>query len=64
METKIWTDAIVEEVRAAREDLLREADYDLGRLHERIVRSQERHRERLVQPPARTDMGKKQIVQP
>lgn len=48
METKTWTDPIVEEVRAAREALLREADYDLRQLHARIMESQKRHGERLV----------------
>lgn len=52
METKTWTDPIVEEVRIARAALFSEADYNLGRLHERIMRSQERHRERLVKAPA------------
>jgi hypothetical protein len=53
MEVNTWIDPIVDEVRAAREELFREADYDLGRMHDRIMRSQERHHERLVRAPAR-----------
>ena len=51
METKIWIDPIVEEVRTVREALFREADYDLGRLHDRIMASQGRHHEHLVRAP-------------
>ena len=51
METKIWTDPIVEEVRAARDALFRQVDYDLGRLHDRIMASQERHGARLIKAP-------------
>ena len=58
MEANTWIDPIVEEVRAAREELFREAAYDLSQLHERIVQSQERHRERLVRSPARPVPGK------
>ena len=53
MEAHTWIDPIVDEVRAAREELFREADYDLGRMHDLIMRSQERHHERLVRTPAR-----------
>ena len=51
MEEQIWTDPVVEEVRAARDALFREMGYDLGRLHDRIMASQERHRDRLVKAP-------------
>jgi len=53
MEANTWIDPIVDQVRAAREELFREAYYDLGRIHDRIMRSQERHHERLVRTPAR-----------
>ncbi len=48
MESKTWTDPIVEEVRAAREALFREAGFDLKRLNERLMESQKRHGNRLV----------------
>jgi hypothetical protein len=48
MESKQWTDPIVEEVRAAREALFREAHYDLKELHCLILQSQKRHMKRLV----------------
>jgi len=47
METKTWTDPIVEEIRAIREELFREANYDLRQLHERLMQSQKRHGPRL-----------------
>lgn len=48
MQTKRWIDPVVEEVRASREELLREANYDLKELHARILQSQKRHGQRLV----------------
>ena len=53
METKTRIDPIVEEVRASRDALFRETNYDLRELHARILRSQKRHGSRLV--------GKKQL---
>lgn len=48
MENGIWTNPIVEEVRKAREALLRDAGYDLKRLNDRLIASQKRHGNRLV----------------
>lgn len=53
MENKPWTDPIVEEVRAAREALFREAGYDLKRLNDRLMESQKRHGDRLVEKVSR-----------
>lgn len=43
MTKDVWIDPIVEEVRAAHAALFSELDYNLERLHDRIMRSQERH---------------------
>jgi len=48
MRTKVWTDPIVEQVRAARRKLLREANNDLKQLTARLMKSQKRHGELLV----------------
>ena len=48
MKPKIWVDPIVEEVRVTRAALSREVDYDLDRLSDMVIRSQERHKEKLV----------------
>ena len=54
MKTKIWTDPIVEEVRKVREELAREAGYDVKRLGARLQESQKRHGAKLVtRPPQR-----------
>lgn len=54
LEPKRLSDPIIEEVRAAREALFREAGYDLDRLHERLMASQERHGDRLIRVPLGT----------
>jgi hypothetical protein len=48
MKTKAWIDPIVEEVRAARRQLLREANGDLKKLTARLMKSQKRHGKLLV----------------
>ncbi|HIJ73186.1 MAG TPA: hypothetical protein HPP83_03700 [Candidatus Hydrogenedentes bacterium] len=48
MKTKTWIDPIVEEVRKVREELAREADYDVKRLGARLQESQKRHGDKLV----------------
>jgi hypothetical protein len=48
METEVWTDRVVEETRRWREEILREVDYDLDKLHQRLMEKQRRHRTRLV----------------
>jgi hypothetical protein len=48
MKTQIWTDPIVEEVRAIREALARENGYDLDRLAAMVMKSQTRHGKKLV----------------
>lgn len=48
MKTATWTDPIVAETRAWREELMIEAGYDLGRLTRRLMESQVRHGEKLV----------------
>ena len=48
MKTQIWTDPIVEEVRATREALARENGYDLDRLAAMVMKSQTRHGKKLV----------------
>ena len=58
MTTKLWTDPIVEEIHQIREDIAREAGFDLKKLGERLQESQERHGEKLVsRPPMRIDNG-------
>ncbi len=51
MATKTWIDPIVEEVRKARDELAREAGYDLRRLAARLQESQKRHGDKLVKRP-------------
>jgi len=51
MKTKTWIDPIVEEVRKVREELAREADYDVKRLGARLQESQKRHGDKLVTRP-------------
>jgi hypothetical protein len=48
MESKQWNDPIVEEVRAVREAIFQEEDFDLKKLHTRLLKSQKRHGKRLV----------------
>ena len=48
MNTKPWTDPIVEEIRKVREELARESDYDVRRLGRRLQESQKRHGDKLV----------------
>lgn len=56
MKTKIWTDPIVDEVHKVREQLAREAGFDLRRLVARLQESQKIHGDRLVtRPPKRID---------
>lgn len=56
MKTKTWTDPIVDGVHKIREEIAREAGYDVRRLARRLQESQKRHGDRLVtQPPRRTE---------
>lgn len=48
MKTVLWTDPIVAETRKWREELLTEAEYDLGRLTKRLMETQTRHGDKLV----------------
>lgn len=48
MKTANWTDPIVAETRKWREELLAEAENDLGQLTERLMASQARHGDKLV----------------
>jgi hypothetical protein len=48
MKTAVWTDPIVAETRKWREELLIEAEYDLGRLTKRLMEIQTRHGDKLV----------------
>jgi hypothetical protein len=48
MKTEVWTDPIVAETRKWREELLIEAEFDLGRLTKRLIESQTRHGGKLV----------------
>lgn len=48
MTTEPWIDPIVEEVRARREELYREANYDLETFVQRIIENQERHGDQIV----------------
>jgi hypothetical protein len=48
MKTEVWTDPIVAETRKWREELLIEAEYDLGRLTKRLMETQTRHGDKLV----------------
>lgn len=59
MENKPWIDPIVEEVRAAREALFQEAGYDLKRLNDRLMESQKRHGDRLVENVSRGESRKR-----
>lgn len=54
MTTKAWTDPIVDEIHHVREEIAKEADYDLHKLVARLQESQKRHGNRLVaRPPKR-----------
>ncbi len=53
MTTKTWTDPIVDEIHRIREEIAKEADYDLHKLVARLQESQKRHGERLVTLPRR-----------
>ena len=54
LQFKKWLDPIVEEIRKVREDLAREAGYDVKRLGARLQESQKRHGDKLVtRPPQR-----------
>ena len=55
MKTQIWTDPIVEEVRATREALARECGYDMDRLAEMLMKSQLRHGDNLVDLSAKRE---------
>lgn len=48
MKTIAWTDPIVAETRKWREELLIEAEYDLGLLTKRLMELQSRHGDKLV----------------
>lgn len=48
MESIRWNDPIVEETRAIRRELFRECDWDLQKLHEMLKKSEERHKNHLV----------------
>jgi len=45
---KEWTDPIVEEVRAAGDELARECQYDLKTLCDRLRRGESRHKDRIA----------------
>ena len=53
MTTKTWTDPIVDEIHGIREEIAREAGYDLHKLVARLQESQKRHGEKLVTRPPR-----------
>ena len=56
MKTKMWTDPIVDEVHRIREEIAREAGYDLRKLVARLQKSQKQHGNRLVtRTPRRLD---------
>lgn len=46
-------DPVIDAVRAARHRISESVGHDLGRLVEHYKRLQERHRDRLVQPPVK-----------
>ena len=48
MKTAVWTDPVVAETRKWREEILAECEYDLGRLAARLIESQVRHGNKLV----------------
>jgi hypothetical protein len=48
MGTKTWTDPVVEEVRAHRAAIFREAGSNLRVLAKRLMESQQRHGKKLV----------------
>jgi hypothetical protein len=56
MKTKIWTDPVVDEVHKTREEIAREANYEVRVLARRLQESQKRHGDKLVtQLPRRTE---------
>ena len=56
MTTKTWTDPIVDEIHRVREEMAKEADYDLHKLVTRLQESQKRHGKELVScPPKRIE---------
>ena len=56
MKTTTWTDPIVDEIHAIREEMAKEAGYDLRVLAARIQESQKRHGDKLVTlPPQRLE---------
>ncbi len=48
-----WTDPIVDEIHRIRREILEEAGGDLQALGERLMKSQERHGDKLVTRPPR-----------
>jgi hypothetical protein len=48
MKTMTWTDPVVAETRASREELMSEVGNDLARLVELLMETQKRHGEKLV----------------
>ena len=48
MKTQVWTDPILDEIHAIREEMARESDYDLEKLVARLQESQKRHGDRVV----------------
>ena len=48
MKTKLWTDPIVDEVHKVREQLAREAGYDVRKLVARLRESQKEHGGQIV----------------
>jgi hypothetical protein len=48
MKTEAWTDPIVEDIRRVREELAREAGYDVKKLGAQLQESQKRHGAKLV----------------
>ena len=51
MTTRTWTDPIVDEIHQIREEIAKEADYDLHKLVARLQESQKRHGDRVVKLP-------------
>ncbi|MCG3198647.1 MAG: hypothetical protein HUU16_09710 [Candidatus Omnitrophica bacterium] len=52
MKSDLWVDPIVEEVRAARQEMLGEVDFDLRALCKRLMKNQKRHGRNVVHPPS------------
>ena len=48
MSTDQWKDPIVEEVRAARAEIFKEADNDLHKLCELLRKAEQEHKDKLV----------------